>query len=231
MNLFRKQSKNEIDINYLNLVEHYRLVKPNNKLDSDGKRVIEFAYLPEDEKVVLIGSIDGFYPFWISETDIDDIKTNTAIVDSILHKDFSSYARMDGKLYQKLKDCYRRKILISDGNANTPFDHGYAKEQPEYWGKFIAEDICSYYKRLKNLCKERELEGRYLDFLEAYLNKLETKISSDPVKEYESKKILIDIIKSEDYLLVSDNKEIKDTYIKIRNIAGNIYNEYMTIVR
>ena len=83
----------------------------------------------------------------------------------------------------------------------------------------------------KNLCRERELDGRYLEFLQAYLKKLETETASDPVKDYESKKILMDLIRSEDYLLVSDNREIRDTYIQIRNVIGELYNAYMSIVR
>ena len=67
--------------------------------------------------------------------------------------------------------------------------------------------------------------------VKAYLKKLETKTASDPVKEYESKKILMDLIRSEDYLYLSDNREIRDTYIRIRNVIGELYNTYMSIVR
>ena len=231
MKLFRKEEQNEKDISYLNLVSRYGKVKPGYGQDLSKKRTIEFAYLPDDKKVVLIGSMDGSFPYWISETEIDDIETNTAIVESILHKDFSFFTGMYGEIYQKLKDSYRRRILISDNDVKTPFDHGYAKGQPEYWSRFIAGDISSYYRRLKTLCEERELDGRYLEFLRAYLRKLETKTSSDPVTDYESKKILMDLISSEDYLLLSDNTDIRDTYIRIQNVISDLYNTYMTIVR
>ena len=138
---------------------------------------------------------------------------------------------MNGELFRNLKDCYRRRILVSGNDVKTPFDHGYAKEQPQYWSRFIAGDICFYHKRLKNLCRERELDGRYLEFLQAYLKKLETETTSDPVKDYESKKILMDLIRSEDYLYLSDNREIRDTYIRIRNVISKLHNTYMSIVR
>ena len=231
MKLFKKQDKEERDVSHLNQVSNYKLIKPNFKQELSNKRVIEFAYLPEEEKVVLIGSTDGYYPFWISETGVNDMETNTAIIESMLHDDFSSFAQMDGEIYSKLKDCYRRRITISGEDVSTPFGHGYAKHQPEYWGKFVAGDICSYYKRLKDLCKERELDGRYLEFLQAYLKKLEAEMSPDPVKDYESKKILMDLIKTEDYLYLSDNKDIRDTYIRIRDVIGDLYNTYMSIVR
>ena len=127
---------------------------------------------------------------------------------------------MGVEITRKLKDCYRRRIVISGDDVKTPFDHGYAKQQPEYWGRFIAGDICSYYKRLKDLCLERELDGRYLEFIKVYLKKLERETTSDPVKDYESKKILMDLIRSEDYLYLSDNKDIRDTYIRIKEVIG-----------
>ena len=231
MKLFRKKDKVERDISYLNLVSHYEAVKPGYRQDLSVNRVIEFVYLPDEEKVVLLGSMDGAYPYWISETDINDIETNTAVVESILHDDFSSFTALNGELFWKLNDCYKRRIQVSGDIVSTPFGHGYAKDQPEYWGKFIAGDICSYYDRLKKLCTERELDGRYIEFLQAYLNKLETATTSDTVKEYENKKILMDLIRSEDYLLVSDNREIRDTYIQIRKVTSEMYNNYMSIVR
>ena len=231
MKLFKEQTKAEKDISYLNLVSRYGLVKPGYRQDLSSNRIVEFAYLPDDEKVFLLGSMDGSYPYWISETDIGDIETNTAIVESILHKDFSSFTVILGEISRKLKDCYRRRILVSGNNVSTPFDHGYAKEQPQYWSRFIAGDICFYHKRLRELCRERELDGRYLEFLRDYLKRLETETASDPVKEYESKKILMDLIRSEDYLLLSDNIDIRDTYIRIRNVISELYNAYMSIVR
>ena len=230
MKLFRKQDKEEKDIGHLNLASRYGLVKPGYRQDLSS-RVLEFAYLPDDERVVLLGSMDGSYPYWISETDIGDIETNTAVVESILRKDFSSFTGMTGELSRKLKDCYRRRILVSGQDVKTPFGHGYAKEQPQYWSRFIARDIYSYHNRLKDLCRERELDGRYLEFLRAYLKKLETETASDPVKEYESKKDLMDLIRSEDYLLLSDNRDIRDSYIRIRNVISELYNAYMSIVR
>ena len=229
--LFRKDETNKKDLSYLNLVPRYGPVKPGYKQDLSSNRIIEFAYLADDEKVVLIGSMDGYYPYWISETDVCDTATNTAVVENMLHEDFSCFARMDGKIYRKLKDCYRRRIVISGNDVSTPFGHGYAKEQPQYWGRFIAGDICSYHKRLKQLCKERELEGRYLEFLQVYLKKLETETTSDPVKDYESKKVLMDLIRGEDYLLLSDDRDIRDIYIRIRNVISELYNTYMSIVR
>lgn len=231
MKLFGKQEKEIKDTNPLNQISHYGLVKPNYKQDLNSQRVIEFAYLSEEEKVILIGSMSGYYPYWISITDIRDTETNTAILEKVLWDSFSSFSELSGEIRGKLKDAYRRRIMIADGDVRTPFGHGYAKEQPEYWSRFIAGDISAYYQRLTAFCRERELDGRYLVFLEAYLKELETETSSDPVKDYENKKVLMDLLKSEDYLYLSANKEIRDIYIRIQNVMGDLYNTYMSIVR
>ena len=231
MKLFKTQDKDEKDISYLNLISQYGLIKPAYRQDLSSKRTVEFAYLPDDNKAVLLGSMDGSYPYWISETDIDDIETNSAIIENVLHKDFSSFTGMEGEIYWKLKDSYRRRILVSDDEVKTPFGHGYAKQQPQYWCRFIAKDIYDHHKRLKEFCKERELDGRYLLFLQIYLEKLETETASDPLKDYENKKILMDLIRSEDYLLASDNRDIRDTYIRIRNLISELHNTYMSIVK
>lgn len=237
MKLFRKQEpkqepkQEKKDISHLNQISCYEVVKPVYTQDLSRKRVVEFAYLPDNEKLVLLGSMDGSYPYWVSETDIGDIETNTAIIESILHEDFTSFTGVYGEINRKLTGCYRRRIQISGDVVITPFDHGYDKKQPQYWSRFIAQDIYYYHKRLKELCGERELDGRYLEFLQAYLKKLETQISADPVKDYESKRILMDLINTEDYLLLSDNKDIRDTYIRIREVTGSLYNAYMSIVR
>ena len=103
MKLFRKNDIEEKDIRNLNLVPRYGPVKPGYRQDLSSKRILEFAYLPDDEKVVLLGSMDGAYPYWISETDIGDIETNTAIVESLLHTDFSSFTARNGKISRSLR--------------------------------------------------------------------------------------------------------------------------------
>ena len=236
MSLFKKKEKETSlvspIVSDLNMVSHYGIVKPNYEQDLSSKRAIDFVYMP-DGKVVLLGSMDGQYPYWVSETDIDDVETNTAIVNSILNDDFSSFTQSGGKMYWKLNDHYRRRISVSGDKVTTPFDHGYAseKDQKQYWGKFIAQDIRHHHAHLKELCELRELDGKYLEFLQSYLETLETQTSDDPVKDYENKKVLMDLIRSEDYLLLSDNKEIRDTYVKIRNVISHLYNTYMSIVR
>lgn len=233
MNPFRKKDK-EISpvIDDLNMVSHYEIVKPNYTQNLNEHRVIDFIYT-SDKRVVLLGSMDGQYPYWVSETDIDNIETNTSIMESILHGNYSLFIREGGDLYWKLKNHYRRRIYISGNNVRTPFDHGYSndKDQLKYWGRFIAQDIFYYHNRLKKLCEIREFNGRYLEFLQSYLETLKTDTSSDPVKDYENKKILMELIRSEDYLLLSDNKEIRELYIQIRDIISELYNTYMTIVR
>ena len=41
----------------------------------------------------------------------------------------------------------------------------------------------------------------------------------------------MDLIRSEDYLLLSDHRDIRDTYIRIRDVISKLHNTYMSIVR
>ena len=63
MKLFKTQDKDEKDISYLNLISQYGLIKPAYRQDLSSKRTIDFAYLPDDNKAVLLGSMDGSYPY------------------------------------------------------------------------------------------------------------------------------------------------------------------------
>ncbi len=51
------------------------------------------------------------------------------------------------------------------------------------------------------------------------------------VKEYEGKRMLMKLVQSEDYLYVSENQSIKQTYIQIKEEINHLYNQYMTVVK
>ena len=55
--------------------------------------------------------------------------------------------------------------------------------------------------------------------------------ASRAVPGLSTKRALIDLIRSEDYLFVSDDEAIRNMYVKIRHEIGELYNDYMTIVR
>ena len=219
-------------VHALNDIRRYGLVNPNYPQDLSAKRVIDFAYLPED-KVLLLASMDGQYPYWASITDVNDMETNTAIADAILFEDFSSFTCTHPKLSNLMCDRYRRRFTVLDGSITTPFEYGFSSEpgQVKYWGTWVAGGVMRHYHQIKELCKLRELDGSYLGFLRSYLKMLQTRTSDDDVRNYEDKRTLIKLLTAEDYLYVSDDERIRSTYVKTRQTIGSLYNLYMSIVR
>ena len=215
-----------------NEIEHYGLVSPRYPQDLSARRVIDFAYLPGD-KVLLLASMDGSYPYWASVTDIDDVETNTAIADTILFEGFSSFTSTHPKLSNLMSNRYRRRFSVNGGNITTPFEYGFSSEpdQVKYWGRHLAIGISRHYREIRELCTLRELDGSYLTFLRSYLKMLETRTSSDDVRNYENKRMLVKLLTSEDYLFVSDDEAIRSAYVEARQKIGSLYNTYMSIVR
>lgn len=216
----------------LNEIEHYGLVNPNYPQDLDAKRTIDFAFLPDD-KMLLVASMDGAYPYWVSVTSVDDVETNTAIADAVLFESFSTFTSLHPKLSNLMCDRYRRRFSVSDGTIHTPFEYGFSSEpeQIKYWGRHAAVGIRRHYHEVKELCRLRALDGSYLPFLQSYLQMLETRTSDDDVRNYEDKRMLMKLITSEDYLYLSENESIRSTYVEARQRIGQLYNLYMSIVR
>ena len=221
----------ERDTHRLNQVGSYGLVTPGYPQDLSSRRVIEFVYLPHDE-VLILASMDGQYPGWVSRTGIHDIETNTEVANAALFDDFTTFTRLYPNLGGLMANRYRRRFILSGTSIQTPFDYGFSSEpgQIKYWGQYMAQGISSHYRLLKELCAYRDLDGVYLSLLKSYLAMLEVR-SDDAVADYEGKRTLIKLLTDEDYLYVSDNKAIRDTYVRIRQEISELYNAYMTIVR
>ena len=219
------------DVRSLNQVLRLDPVTPGYPQDLSARRVIEFAYLPQDE-VLILASMDGQYPFWVSRTGVHDVETNTAVANAVLFDGFSTFTSLFPQLNALMRDCYRRRFTLSGTSITTPFDYGFSSEpdQIQYWGRYMAQGISSHYRYLKELCAYRELDGRYLGFLESYLAMLQDG-TGDAVADYERKRSLIKLLTSEDYLFVSDDEAIRSAYVRVRQEIGSLYNAYMTIVR
>ena len=226
-----QEQRQEQDVHSLNQVARFDPVTPGYPQDLSTRRVIDFVYLPHDE-VLILASMDGQYPCWVSQTGVHDIETNTAVADAVLFDDFSTFTSLFPRLDSLTRDRYRRRFYLSGTDIKTPFDYGFSSEpdQIKYWGQHVARGISGHYLRIKELCTYRELDGRYLAFLKSYLTMLEAR-SDDAVADYEGRRTLIKLLTDEDYLYVSDDEAIRNTYVRIRHEIGDLYNSYMTIVR
>lgn len=219
------------DVSGLNQIRKHKPVTPGYRQDLSRQRVIEFAYLPDDQ-VLLLGSMDGQYPYWVSVSDVKDTETNTEILNRILFDEFTEFTRTWPILDGMMQHRYRRRFCLRNGEITTPFDYGISSEpgQQAYWGSMMAKAIYRHWHEIRDLCRYRELDGRYLEFLKEYLNLMKTR-TSDDVRNYEDKRILMKLINSEDYLFQSEDENIRATYILIREEIDSMYRRYMSIVR
>jgi len=168
-----------------------------------------------------------------------------------------SYKKVIGNHYEVHFDLNIEKMEVTSLSAEG-YSHKYSDSwvhngdviippgNSSNWGKFFVNDIRSIFNFTKEKCKFRELDGKYLQTLKHYRRMLteagydnefeyEGKTyrgyTSDPVEIYHKFNPLSKIINEESYILCSDNEEIRETYLNLKNDLYSIYCTYMSIVR
>lgn len=206
-------------------------------------RRIDFYYADHNQ-VLIAGVADNNYIFWLSRTSLDDTDTNAVIFDVIAHAEPTLFGHMYEvvrKLGYRSEDLARfyRDSLVYVGGANpasddtawqTPFGVRYVQSQERYNGSHFASGLRAFRAQLKRRCAFREADGAYLEIMRWYLEALQ-KSSGDAVKDYETKRELIDLIHSERYLLCSEHEAVRALYLKLNDRCNSLYDAYMTIVR
>ena len=230
------------DVGSLNCLTEDVLIVPTYTPKPEHRRV-DFYYVDHDQ-VLIAGVADNNYIFWLSRTRLDDVETNKSVFDYIScakptqFAHFDAVARKLGYGKEQLRGFYRDSLVYVGSENSAPNDHvwrtpfgvWYVKSEEKNNGSFFASGIKSFRYQLKRRCRYREAEGRYLEVMRWNLATLEED-SGDPVKDYESKRQLIDLIHEERYLLCSDNEEVRKLYLRLDRRCSQMYNAYMTIVR
>lgn len=209
-------------------------------------RSITFYYT-DDGRVIMIGSADNNYIYWLSLTELEDTATNSAIFDHVSQLEPTVFGhaytalRKTNYTAHNLRGYYHDSLTLAQAHIQmeerlmwvTPFDNGgysASQDQIKYHGQFFARDIRENYSKLKQLCKIREADGSYIAVMQYYLCTL-SECDKDPIADYGQKHCLIDLIRSEKYLLCSDNKKVRALYIQLGRRCSEIYDAYMTAVR
>ena len=170
------------------------------------------VYYAGKNKIIIIGVADNNYIYWLSVSQMDDIETNRRIFDYI---------------YRLVPTVFGSIATVLESKTN----HSYEQLTNFYSTTLTqAEAILPHYRKIKELCKAREADGRYIDIMRYYLNILQCR-SSDPVSDYEKNERIIELIRSEKYLRISDNSTVRNLYSELEKRCSNLYNAYMTAVR
>lgn len=229
----------ENNIDQENLIYKFGVVEPNYHKDLNKEREFTFGFLPNG-KLILIGSMDWQYPYWLSISDVNDTDMNSKILQHILFDEFSSFTNIWEKknAYKKnigdiSKTVYNRPFYIKEGEITLPHKFKWSGNLADKstWPRALAESMPKNYATLKGWCMARECKGDYREILNEYLQILQNTVYDDPVKDYEQKEHLIQLLESEDYLLLSDDEEMRKLYIKIDKKSRDLYNAYMTLIR
>lgn len=215
-------------------ISKYNMVNPKNartpNCDLSNKKVIIEFWLNHLENLVLIGKIDSEI-CWFSRTSLHDKETNARIFDYISNQKpeiFSSeYFILSEKDYRNIRNWYKGRIYRTEnGMWKTPFVIAYP--QKEQNGKRFASDIITFFDKMQKKCRYRYDNGRYVKTLDEYYKKLSGGWGSE---YYYKMSELIEIIDDENYLLLAENNDLREAYIRCMEEAHTLYCSMMTETR
>lgn len=109
---------------------------------------------------------------------------------------------------------------------STPFGCGYGPGIPP---ASFARDVAGFPAVLKERCRFREANGRYAPVLRYCLEVLRGGGGSDLY--YTQVEDMVEMLRRESYLLLSDHEEIRGLYLEIQETVSTLYNRYQSAVR
>ncbi|MED4635839.1 hypothetical protein P9443_23530 [Peribacillus frigoritolerans] len=223
-----------MDIEKYNLVNQKNCKKPNYKIDD--KEIYFDIYVSPDKEVCIIGSLDNNYICWTSITILDESDLIVTIIDYILKRKpvmVSSISCALGFRYEKVMKWHKFRIskkLYSDGEYRyySQASPAYLGDNEMYLAKYMLGEINRFYYLELSKCKYRLMDSYYFKILEGYKKLLKQKENHE---YYYEMKPLISLLKSESYLKLSPNEEIRNIYLDCMKECSNLYNRYMSSVR
>ena len=223
-----------MDIEKYNLVNQNNCKKPNYKIDD--KEIYFDIYVSPDKEVCIIGSLDNNYICWTSITILDESDLIVTIIDYILKRKpvmVSSISCALGFRYEEVMKWHEFRIskkLYSDGEYRyySQASPAYLGDNEMYLAKYMSGEINRFYYLELSKCKYRLMDSYYFKILEGYKKLLTQKENHE---YYYEMKPLISLLKSESYLKLSPNEEIRNIYLDCMKECSNLYNRYMSSVR
>lgn len=195
-------------------------------------------YFTRDRRVIIVGTADNNYIFWLSVSACEDEEATGEAFDQITHQKWDTHTALylaleeAGFDYEDLEWMYHDRIAQSKqpGMAwSTPFGHCYGTDDADN-GKFFAHDIAGFPDILETKCRIRAADGLYFPVLKEYLRILED--GDDPLY-YMSPDVraIHEILKQEQYLILAEDIKVREYYHAAAKKEAELYNRYMTAVR
>lgn len=195
-------------------------------------------YFTRDRRVLIVGTADNNYIFWLSVSACEDEAATGEAFDQITRQEWDTHTALylalkeAGFDYEDLTWMYHDRIVQSKqpGMAwSTPFGHCYGTDDADN-GKFFAHDIAGFPDILETKCRIRAADGLYFPVLKEYLRILED--GDDPLY-YMSPDVraIHEILKQEQYLILAEDIKVREYYHAAAKKEAELYNRYMTAVR
>ena len=195
-------------------------------------------YFTRDRRVLIVGTADNNYIFWLSVSACEDEAATGEAFDQITRQEWDTHTALylalkeAGFDYEDLAWMYHDRIVQSKqpGMAwSTPFGHCYGTDDADN-GKFFAYDIAGFPDILETKCRIRAADGLYFPVLKEYLRILED--GDDPLY-YMSPDVraIHEILKQEQYLILAEDIKVREYYHAAAKKEAELYNRYMTAVR
>ena len=195
-------------------------------------------YFTRDRRVIIVGTADNNYIFWLSVSACEDEAATGEAFDQITRQEWDTHTALylalkeAGFDYEDLAWMYHDRIVQSKqpGIAwSTPFGHCYGTDDADN-GKFFAHDIAGFPDILETKCRIRAADGLYFPVLKEYLRILED--GDDPLY-YMSPDVraIHEILKQEQYLILAEDIKVREYYHAAAKKEAELYNRYMTAVR
>ena len=195
-------------------------------------------YITRDRRVIVVGTADNNYIFWLSVSACEDAAATREAFDQITRQEWDTHTALylalkeAGFDYEDLAWMYHDRIVQSKqpGMAwSTPFGHCYGADDADN-GKFFAHDIAVFPDILETKCRIRAADGLYFPVLKEYLRILED--GDDPFY-YMSPDVraIHEILKQEQYLVLAEDIKVREYYHAAAKKEAELYNRYMTAVR
>ena len=166
------------------------------------------VYYADNGEIIIEGFADNNFIRWLSVTKLDDPELNRRIIDflnetvAVEYSHFYILIAKTAYTYEQAKSCYCVELTSAD-------------------------EILPQLEHARELCREREADGNFMQQLRSYQKKL-TYVGKDPVKDYKKKRSLIEKIGQWSYLRCSENREVRELYDTLMKAGTSQYNAYMT---
>ena len=122
-------------------------------------------------------------------------------------------------------------IFGSESHVIDKTKYNYEKLRRMYWAEIkYAGNIMYHYKEMKELCRIREANGKYLEIMRYYANLLQTRTGSLSA-DCDRNRGVYQLLKNERYLLLSENGNVRKMYRQLEKMWSKMYNAYMTEAR